>query len=133
MEEIVTSVARVTDIMGEISAATVEQSSGIDQINLAVVQMDGVTQQNAVLVEEATRVAEELRRHIGSVGQAVSTFRLASSHRVIDVLPAATDAERAGPASGAANVAGPSRASLASPEAGGTSRPDSPHPPPQPR
>src|SRR5690606_4651914 len=87
MEEIVTSVARVTDIMGEISAATVEQSSGIEQINLAVAQMDGVTQQNAVLVEQAAGAAEELRRHIGSVGQAVSTFRLESGHRVIDVSP----------------------------------------------
>lgn len=87
MEEIVSSVARVTDIMGEISAATVEQSSGIEQINLAVAQMDGVTQQNAVLVEQAAAAAEELRRHIGSVGQAVSTFRLQSGHRVIDVSP----------------------------------------------
>lgn len=123
MEEIVSSVARVTDIMGEISAATVEQSSGIDQINLAVAQMDGVTQQNAVLVEEATRVAEELRRHIGSVGQAVSTFRLQAGHRVIDVSPSENAAGRPGSAPAAAKVAGrPSRASLASPEACGVNR-----------
>ena len=53
MQEIVASVKRVTDIMGEISAASEEQSSGIDQVNRAVSQMDEVTQQNAALVEEA--------------------------------------------------------------------------------
>lgn len=111
MEEIVTSVARVTDIMGEISAATVEQSSGIEQINRAVNQMDGVTQQNAVLVEEAGRAAEELRRHLGHVGQAVSTFRIASGHRVIDVSPKADERRTAQPA----KVAAPARTPLASP------------------
>ena len=55
MQEIVASVKRVTDIMGEISAASEEQSSGIDQVNRAVSQMDEVTQQNAALVEEAAR------------------------------------------------------------------------------
>ncbi len=122
MEEIVSSVARVTDIMGEISAATVEQSSGIEQINLAVAQMDGVTQQNAVLVEQAAGAAEELRRHIGSVGQAVSTFRLGSGHRVIDVSPKPDERRAASPA----KVAAPARASLASPgdEARGKSTPD---------
>ena len=53
MQEIVTSVQRVADIMGEISAASAEQAGGIDQITLAVSQMDEVTQQNAALVEEA--------------------------------------------------------------------------------
>ena len=112
MEEIVTSVARVTDIMGEISAATVEQSSGIEQINLAVAQMDGVTQQNAVLVEQAAGAAEELRRHIGSVGQAVSTFRLGAGNRVIDVSPKQQERRSA---AAPAKVAPPARASLASP------------------
>ncbi|HUH88895.1 MAG TPA: methyl-accepting chemotaxis protein [Pusillimonas sp.] len=118
MEEIVTSVARVTDIMGEISAATVEQSSGIEQINLAITQMDGVTQQNAALVEEASRVAEELRHNIGSVGREVSTFRLSGGHRVIDVSPstAKTPERRVGAAPAAAKVASPARAAtLASP------------------
>ena len=55
MQEIVASVKRVTDIMGEISAASEEQSSGIDQVNRAVSQMDEVTQQNAALVEERRR------------------------------------------------------------------------------
>lgn len=57
MEEIVRSVARVTDIMGEIESASDEQSRGIEQISLAVTQMDQVTQQNASLVEEAAAAA----------------------------------------------------------------------------
>ena len=60
MEEIVRSVARVTDIMGEIESASDEQSRGIEQISLAVTQMDQVTQQNASLVEEAAAAANAL-------------------------------------------------------------------------
>ncbi|WP_233832696.1 methyl-accepting chemotaxis protein [Paraburkholderia sp. ZP32-5] len=60
MDEIVQAVRRVTDIMGEISAASEEQSGGIEQVNRAVVQMDSVTQQNAALVEEATAAAASL-------------------------------------------------------------------------
>ncbi|HWK70733.1 MAG TPA: methyl-accepting chemotaxis protein [Burkholderiaceae bacterium] len=84
MQEIVTSVARVTDIMGEISAATTEQSSGIDQINRAVAQMDLVTQQNAVLVEEAASSAASLREQVSSVSGAVSAFKT-TGREVIDV------------------------------------------------
>ena len=57
MDEVVKAVKRVTDIMGEISAASAEQSSGIEEINLAVSQMDAGTQQNAALVEQATAAA----------------------------------------------------------------------------
>ena len=60
MQEIVTSVQRVADIMGEISAASAEQAGGIDQITLAVSQMDEVTQQNAALVEEASAAASAM-------------------------------------------------------------------------
>jgi methyl-accepting chemotaxis protein-1 (serine sensor receptor) len=70
MDEIVQAVRRVTDIMGEISAASEEQSSGIEQVNRAVVQMDEVTQQNAALVEEAAAAAaslEEQTRHLQTV------------------------------------------------------------------
>ncbi|HXZ08385.1 MAG TPA: methyl-accepting chemotaxis protein, partial [Paraburkholderia sp.] len=70
MDEIVQAVRRVTDIMGEISAASEEQSTGIEQVNRAVVQMDEVTQQNAALVEEAAAAAaslEEQTRHLQSV------------------------------------------------------------------
>ncbi len=66
MEEIVGSVKRVTDIMGEISAASQEQTSGIEQINQAITQMDQVTQQNAALVEEASAAAQSLQEQAGS-------------------------------------------------------------------
>jgi methyl-accepting chemotaxis protein len=76
MDEIVTSVRRVTDIMGEIAAASQEQTSGIEQINMAVTQMDQVTQQNASLVEEAAAAAESLQEQAGKLAQLVSVFKL---------------------------------------------------------
>ena len=85
MQEIVASVKRVTDIMGEISAASEEQSSGIDQVNLAVNQMDEVTQQNAALVEEAAAAAGSLEEQARQLSQAVSVFKLRSGADVIDV------------------------------------------------
>lgn len=76
MDEIVHSVRRVTDIMGEITAASQEQTSGIEQINQAVAQMDQVTQQNAALVEEAAAAADALQGQAGQLSQAVSVFKL---------------------------------------------------------
>ena len=76
MAEIVASVQRVTDIMAEISLATQEQSSGIDQINQAIGQMDQVTQQNAALVEEAAAAAESLQEQSGQLAGVVSVFKL---------------------------------------------------------
>ncbi|MFC4727295.1 methyl-accepting chemotaxis protein [Coralloluteibacterium thermophilus] len=76
MGEIVTSVKRVTDIMGEITAASAEQSSGIDQVNRTVMQLDEVTQQNAALVEEASAAARSLEEQAGGLAQAVAVFRL---------------------------------------------------------
>ena len=76
MGEIVDSVRRVTDIMGEISSASVEQTSGIEQINMAVSQMDQVTQQNASLVEEAAAAAESLQDQAGKLAGLVSVFKL---------------------------------------------------------
>ncbi len=84
MHEVVESVARVTDIMGEISAATVEQSTGIDQINQAVSQMDMVTQQNAGLVEQATAAAEGLRSQIAGSGGALAQYQITEA-QVIDI------------------------------------------------
>ena len=75
MQEVVDAVKRVTDIMGEITSASVEQSQGIEQVNAAVTQMDEMTQQNAALVEEAAAAAESLQDQAGSLVQAVSTFR----------------------------------------------------------
>jgi len=76
MEEVVSSVKRVTDIMAEISAASVEQSSGIELVNQAINQMDDVTQQNAALVEEAAAAAESLQEQSESLASAVSVFKM---------------------------------------------------------
>jgi methyl-accepting chemotaxis protein len=75
MREVVTSVQRVTDIMAEITAASAEQTAGIEQVSVAVVQMDQVTQQNAALVEEAAAAAEAMLDQAASLAQAVSVFR----------------------------------------------------------
>ncbi|MQA18839.1 methyl-accepting chemotaxis protein [Rugamonas rivuli] len=76
MSEIVTSVQRVTDIMAEITLATQEQSVGIDQINMAVGQMDTVTQQNAALVEEAAAAAASLQEQAAGLAEVVSVFKM---------------------------------------------------------
>jgi methyl-accepting chemotaxis protein len=82
MADIVGSVRRVTDIMGEITAASQEQTSGIEQINQAISQMDQVTQQNAALVEEASAAASSLRDQAGGLLQAVSVFTLEEGRHV---------------------------------------------------
>ena len=76
MGEIVASVQRVTDIMAEISAASQEQSAGIEQVNQTVVQMDETTQQNAALVEEATAAARAMEDQAAQLADAVAIFRL---------------------------------------------------------
>ena len=77
MEEVVTSVRRVTDIVSEITAASGEQSHGIGQVNQAIGQMDGVTQQNAALVEQAAAAAESLQDQAATLVALVGEFRLA--------------------------------------------------------
>jgi methyl-accepting chemotaxis protein len=74
MDEVVSSIRRVTDIMGEIAAASQEQTTGIEQVNQAITEMDGVTQQNAALVEEAAAAAESLQEQAGQLAQVVSVF-----------------------------------------------------------
>ncbi|WP_210411871.1 methyl-accepting chemotaxis protein [Noviherbaspirillum sp. UKPF54] len=76
MDEVVNSVKRVTDIMGEITAASQEQSLGIEQINMAINQMDGVTQQNAALVEEAAAAAESMQDQAANLARLVSVFKV---------------------------------------------------------
>ena len=76
MEEVVHSVRRVTDIMGEISAASSEQSAGVNQVGEAVTQMDQATQQNAALVEEMSAAATSLNQQAQELVQAVAVFRL---------------------------------------------------------
>jgi methyl-accepting chemotaxis protein len=76
MSEIVASVKRVADIMSEIAAASAEQSAGIDEINRAVIQIDGMTQQNATLVEAAATTAAGLEDQAMSLSKSVSAFEL---------------------------------------------------------
>ncbi|MES2071596.1 MAG: methyl-accepting chemotaxis protein [Pseudomonadota bacterium] len=76
MDEIVSSVKHVADIMSEITAASQEQSSGIEQVNLAITQMDEMTQQNAALVEQAAAAAESMQEQAIALAQAVSVFKL---------------------------------------------------------
>jgi methyl-accepting chemotaxis protein len=76
MEEIVASVRRVSDIVGEISAASAEQSGGIGQVDQAVGQLDRMTQQNAALVEESAAAAESLREQARQLSTIVATFQL---------------------------------------------------------
>jgi methyl-accepting chemotaxis protein len=79
MSEIVGSVQRVSDIIGEITAASREQSEGIAQVNAAVNQLDQMTQQNAALVEESAAAAESLRDQAGRLMQVVQVFRIAGA------------------------------------------------------
>ena len=76
MQEIVTSVKRVSDIIGEIAAASQEQSAGIEQVNEAIMKMDDVTQQNTALVEEAAAAAESMLEQADELMNAVSVFQL---------------------------------------------------------
>jgi methyl-accepting chemotaxis protein len=76
MEEIVSAVKRVTDIMSEIAAASNEQSAGIEQVNQAIIQMDEVTQQNAALVEQAAAAAEAMQEQAATLMEAVGIFKL---------------------------------------------------------
>ncbi|MDQ0622973.1 methyl-accepting chemotaxis protein [Paraburkholderia graminis] len=82
MNEIIGAVQRVTDIMGEIAAASEEQSSGIDQVARAVTQMDEVTQQNAALVEEAAAAASSLEDQADKLRGAVAVFQLSDEGKV---------------------------------------------------
>ena len=78
MDEIVGSVKRVADLIGDISAATLQQSAGIEQINQAIAHMDESTQQNAALVEEASAAARSMEEQAGELMQTVAAFRLTS-------------------------------------------------------
>jgi methyl-accepting chemotaxis protein len=79
MTEVVSSIRRVTDLMGEISAASNEQAAGVSQVGEAVTQMDQVTQQNAALVEEMAAAASSLKSQAGDLVQTVAVFKLDAS------------------------------------------------------
>lgn len=77
MEEIVSSVRRVTDLMGEIAAAAVEQRDGIAQVNQAVANLDQMTQQNVALVEESTAASSSLNDQAQHLANVVAVFKVA--------------------------------------------------------
>ena len=76
MKEVIASVARVTEVMDEISSTTREQNQGIGQVNQAVIHMDGITQQNAALVEQAAAAATNLAQRTDSVAKSLFVFKL---------------------------------------------------------
>jgi methyl-accepting chemotaxis protein len=102
MDDIVARVKAMTDIMTEISAASREQSSGIEQVNQAVVQMDEATQQNAALVEEASAASQAMQDQAAKLAEMVGMFKLAPG--------TAADTRRAAPAPAVANAAAPKSA-----------------------
>jgi methyl-accepting chemotaxis protein/methyl-accepting chemotaxis protein-1 (serine sensor receptor) len=91
MKEIVTSIQRVTDIMGEITQASVEQTAGLDQIHSAITEMDSITQQNVALVEEATAAAAALHDQADGLTRVVGVFTLddVPGQRAVRPAPAA--------------------------------------------
>ncbi|MGY8525658.1 methyl-accepting chemotaxis protein [Paracidovorax citrulli] len=104
MDDIVGAVRRVTDIMGEISAASAEQSTGIEQVNRAIAQMESVVQQNAALVEEAAAAAESLQQQAATLVGDTARFQ-------VDGAPASAPAlQAAQPASAAVRLGRPMEA-----------------------
>jgi methyl-accepting chemotaxis protein-1 (serine sensor receptor) len=122
MDEIVQAVRRVTDIMGEISAASEEQSTGIEQVNRAVAQMDEVTQQNAALVEEAAAAAASLEEQTRQLQTVVGGWRVEGGQRAGSSARSSTPAARSKNAPRASAAAAPKAAATpahaASPAAG---------------
>jgi len=88
MDEVVASVKRVTDIMGEIANASAEQSAGIEQVNMSIIEMDSMTQQNAALVEEAAAAAQSLQDQAGELARVVSIFKLVEGEEGAALAPA---------------------------------------------
>ena len=138
MDDIVTSVKHVADIMGEITAASQEQSSGIEEVNRAISQMDEMTQQNAALVEEAAAAAESMQEQAVKLAQAVSVFKMDGSGGMMTSLPsrqAQSPAQQPAPASTSrvpAPVKRTAPARMKSPGGGGalspTGKPNTPAP-----
>src|SRR5690606_36334432 len=121
MQDIVDGIHRVTDIMGEISAASREQTTGIEEINSAVTQMDDVTRQNASLVEESAAAAASLQEQADTLARLVATFTLsqeenASTGANARAQAGASASSAQGAEAGAARPARPPRLPSAAPE-----------------
>jgi methyl-accepting chemotaxis protein len=98
MEEVVGSVRRVTDLIGEIAAASDEQRAGIEQVNQAITQMDQVTQQNAALVEEAAAAADAMQEQAHQLATLVSTFQTGQAVQAVRAVSTPARAAVARPA-----------------------------------
>ena len=105
MTEVVTAIQRVTDIVGEISSASVEQSAGVSQVGQAVTQMDQATQQNAALVEESAAAAESLKVQALQLVQAVAVFRLSPGSAAAAPVVASAALQRTASGTGASAAA----------------------------
>src|SRR5450830_626954 len=90
IDQVVSSVKHVTDIIAEITAASQEQSVGIEEVNHAIIEMDGVTQQNAALVEEAAAAAQSLQDQAAELARVVSVFKLGGNDNLLTHRMAAT-------------------------------------------
>src|SRR5471032_1316208 len=97
MQEVVASVRRVTEIMGDISSASAEQSDGIEQVNHAVAEMDQVTQQNAALVEEAAAAAASLQDQAAALADVVRIFKLGKGQQAVPARIASRGAAKVAP------------------------------------
>jgi methyl-accepting chemotaxis protein len=122
MEEVVDSVKRVTDIMSDIAAASAEQSAGIEQVNLSIIEMDGMTQQNAALVEQAAAAFQSLQDQAAELQRVVSIFKLeegmqAAAEQAAAIRPAAPAAAIATAVTTRAVAARPAKPQLKKPEA----------------
>jgi methyl-accepting chemotaxis protein len=114
MDEVVDSVKRVTNIMSEIANASVEQSAGIEQVNLSIIEMDGMTQQNAALVEQAAAAFQSLQDQASELQRVVSIFKLAEGEEAAAEAPALAATSTA--VATRAVVARPARRPAASPQ-----------------
>jgi methyl-accepting chemotaxis protein len=118
MQEIVTSIQRVTDIMSEITEASQEQTAGLDQIHSAITQMDGLTQQNVALVEQAASAADSLSERAQGLARVVSVFKLdGAPAQAVRAVPARSIAKGPAPVRKLSRVAGTPAASRAKAEA----------------
>jgi methyl-accepting chemotaxis protein len=125
MNDVVASVRRVTDIMGEITSASSEQSIGIDQVNTAITQMDQVTQQNAALVEQAAAAAASMQEQAARLSDVAASFKLgneatarpamAAPPKRAALAPVRPAAARPAPAPRLAAKPAPARASASKP------------------
>jgi methyl-accepting chemotaxis protein len=123
MLEIVDSVKRVTDIMGEISTASMEQTSGIEQVNEAIGKMDQVVQQNAALVEQAAAAAASLEDQASNLSEVVSIFKLGGSTLAPLPQPVASSAAKATVKAVVKPAAAPARSSARAPARLAAARP----------